>query len=366
MAAPTHRRIAALARVSQATVSLALRNHPRISAATRERVAAIAARLDYRTTPLVSALMAQQRTTRPVHYRATLGFVYTQVRRDIRTDEIVSRYFRGAAARALELGYTLEPFWLTAPGMNEKRLSEILVHRGIHGLILAALALQPPPGAAQLCAGRMALDWPRFSAVALGATLREPDLDRTTHDNFRGMSETVRRLRSAGFRRIGLAMSPQHDQRVNHLWLAGFLAFSHALPRAEQVPPFVPTAERWAIEPFAAWFERHEPDALVSVDVAPRDWLLTSGHARRRRLGYASCRWLPGRGCAGWYQNYEQIGAAATDLVVGKLHRNERGVPAQPHELLIKGRWMDGSFVIEPVSGRAPLRAVASNPVCRA
>lgn len=49
--------VATAAGVDRTTVSLALRNHPRISLATRKRVQQVADELGYRTHPLVSALM---------------------------------------------------------------------------------------------------------------------------------------------------------------------------------------------------------------------------------------------------------------------------------------------------------------------
>ena len=49
--------VALKAGVHRTTVSLALREHPRIPAATRMRIKAIAAKLGYRINPLVSALL---------------------------------------------------------------------------------------------------------------------------------------------------------------------------------------------------------------------------------------------------------------------------------------------------------------------
>ncbi len=49
--------VARSAGVHRTTVSLALRNHPRIPQATRDRVKQIANDLGYRINPLVSALM---------------------------------------------------------------------------------------------------------------------------------------------------------------------------------------------------------------------------------------------------------------------------------------------------------------------
>ena len=36
-----------------------------------------------------------------------------------------------------------------------------------------------------------------------------------------------------------------------------------------------------------------------------------------------------------------KMGAAAVELVVGQIHRNERGSPEIPHTLLLEGVWTD-------------------------
>ena len=60
----TMKTIAAQAGVTQATVSMCLANSPRIPAATRERIQAVADRLGYRPNPYVSALMRIRRQGR--------------------------------------------------------------------------------------------------------------------------------------------------------------------------------------------------------------------------------------------------------------------------------------------------------------
>jgi len=37
----------------------------------------------------------------------------------------------------------------------------------------------------------------------------------------------------------------------------------------------------------------------------------------------------------------EQLGGAAVEMVVGQIHRNERGNPTCPHTLLIDAMWVD-------------------------
>jgi LacI family transcriptional regulator len=64
--------------VTKAAVSLALRNQPGVSAELRAAVKALAAKLDYRASPLLAVHMAQVRARRRPHYRATLALLSNQ------------------------------------------------------------------------------------------------------------------------------------------------------------------------------------------------------------------------------------------------------------------------------------------------
>ena len=79
----TQRDIARAAGLSQATVSLALRRHPGLPAATIARVHAAAAGLGYRPDPLVSALMSQRQARKPGGtLRAKIAFLTAFPTRD--------------------------------------------------------------------------------------------------------------------------------------------------------------------------------------------------------------------------------------------------------------------------------------------
>ncbi|MCU0791263.1 MAG: helix-turn-helix domain-containing protein [Opitutaceae bacterium] len=69
------RDIANLVGLDPSTVSLALRDHPRIAAATRERVRRAAAKLGYAPDPLLSALASYRRNVHERPVTATLGWV---------------------------------------------------------------------------------------------------------------------------------------------------------------------------------------------------------------------------------------------------------------------------------------------------
>jgi DNA-binding LacI/PurR family transcriptional regulator len=72
MPQPTMAEVAKVVGVSKNTVSLALRGSPRISEATRKRIAEAAETLGYRLNPTVAHLMAQLRQNRSPGYHSLL------------------------------------------------------------------------------------------------------------------------------------------------------------------------------------------------------------------------------------------------------------------------------------------------------
>lgn len=338
----THRQIAAAAGVSQTTVSFALRNNPKISISVRDRVRRIARSLGYRPNAYVATLMAHVRASRAPHQIATIGFIYTQpTRKAIHDDYVVCRYFTGARNRAADLGYGLDPFWLGDRNMSEKRLSMILAHRGIAGVVLGPLAFDTP---SRFAGGHIHMDWSRLVTVALGRTIAEPEVDRACHDNFSAMLELMERLIGRGYRRIGLALHHKDDDRVNHLWLAGFLTRLHGQKLIAPLEPLL--AREWSYEVFRSWYRENHPDCVISHGIITRLWLEKCDAAKRRKTGFATVSWNPSKiGLAGMYQNYERIGAMAINMVVGRLQRNEPGLPESPHSLLVKGRWVEGKSI---------------------
>lgn len=161
--APTIRDVARAAGVGASTVSLALRNDPRLRPATRDHVRKVASEIGYLPNATLSSLMAQVRVGKNSPFQATLGFLNAAedpaILREIPT---FREWARGAAERARELGYSVDQFWLHDASCSATRLVEILQARGIRGLIVAGLQNDGilPPSHAEV--------WPGFSAVVIG------------------------------------------------------------------------------------------------------------------------------------------------------------------------------------------------------
>jgi LacI family transcriptional regulator len=330
------RDIARRAGVHFTTVSLALRNSPRLPRETCEHLQRVAAEMGYTPDPMLSSLAVYRNSLRPVDYHATLAWVTAFASRDQwREVPVFREQYQGATDRAVELGFRLEHFWLTEPGMSSARATQILRTRGISGLIIAPL---PKAG------GTVQLDWAQFSSVAIGYSLVSPSLHLACAHQYRCIRLALHELALRGYRRVGLVVLRSSDERVDHNWLAGYLIEQFEVPGKQRLAPLVLTA--WDDGAFDAWLARELPDAIISKLPETLHALRTRGFAVPRDIGLAYLSDThPGDEHSGVDENSGKVGAAAVDFVVGMLHRNERGVPEFAHRLLIEGKWIEGSTV---------------------
>ncbi|MDP0494704.1 MAG: LacI family DNA-binding transcriptional regulator [Verrucomicrobiota bacterium JB024] len=334
----TLRDIAKKAGVHYATVSRALAKHPSIPESTQRRIQALAQEMDYVPDPMLSALSAYRVRLRPKVFQGSLAWVTNGKTGDeLEVHEIFNLYREGARHRAAELGYSLENFWLKEGGMSLKRAADILAARNIRGLLICP---QSVAGA------RIELDWSHFSAVTFGYTLGWPALHTVASHTFRALVSAVDQVRAHGYRRLGFVLSAERDVRTFHIWSGAFLACQQQWPKAERVPLHCPKVMNE--KALMSWVERYRPDVLISSLHELIEVLERHGYRIPRDIGFASPSLTTGpRPVSGIDENSFQMGEAAVNLLVGMMHRNERGIPSTPHTLMIEGTWQAGQTLAE-------------------
>ncbi len=332
--------VADRAGVSRMTVSRALRNHREVSPAMRRRIAEVAAEMGYRANPMVSALMANLRASKNRSGTETIAFLTTHDSPETwRRIPILQRFFTGAAARASELGFELEEFCLPRSGMTEGRLSRMLWARNIQGILVAPA---PHPGY------RLALEWERFASVAIGFSVIRPNLHRIANHQIHSLRAALKEACALGYRRPGLVMEREHDQRVDHNWEMAFLEFQNRAPRSARIPILNP--ETVAFGDFRKWFLRHRPDVVLATTTKARaqitGWLDGLGMGVPDDVGFISLnKDRRDDDTSGIDQNPELVGEAAIELLAEQLYHNNRGLPKAPKVVLIEGCWVEGKTV---------------------
>jgi hypothetical protein len=119
------------------------------------------------------------------------------------------------------------------------------------------------------------------------------------------------------------------------------------LPEEDRVPLLVlkewsqPT--RKVLKEIDSWVKRYRPDAVFSTEGNVKALLTAAGYQVPRDLGLATTSVTNGDVDAGICENPEEAGATAVKNLVGLIQRNEMGIPEFPHEILVRGTWVDGS-----------------------
>ena len=324
--------IAAKAGVHVTTVSLALRNSPRLPVATRERIRTLADQLGYAPDPMLQALVAYRSGAAARRSPPTLAYVTNwNTRLGWREVTAHPQFFDGATARAKELGYNLEHFWMREPGLTHGRLSRILHTRGINGVIIAShvreidVALQ--------------FDWSRFAAVKIDYFPHEPQLPVVTNDQLQIIRLAMQRTIARGYRRIGFIMDEGWDITVDHLWQAGFIWEQQTLAPADRIPPYLMPNK----EPLAAWIRRHRPEVLLGKTEFVTATFKEMGLQVPKDIAFVDIFLddLSGK-TAGVVQNHTEVGRLAVELLAGQLQQNKYGIPAIPTTTYVEGTWRDG------------------------
>ncbi len=328
--------------VSPSTVSRALRNHPGIPETTRQRIIKAATALGYRPNPLVATLMAQLHTGRAASEAPALAILDFSLEHPPTWDTNAFLQFEaGARARAHALGFDLESFWCNAPDMTPVRLQKMLRTRGITGVIV--------PPVTHLWGRAMDLDWSRFAVAGLASMRDEPRINRAGADHFFNVQLALKNLTASGYRKIGFTMPRSMSELTKDRWLAGFYAFLHNSKnghhhRAVYIPEVLTTSG------LGQWLEQFEPDAIVYMG-GEIPFLLQELQIRvPDQLGVATLnRTFSETFFSGVSENSDAVGAAIVDLLVAQIHRNERGLPANPYTIQVQGLWCPGKSTHNPI-----------------
>ena len=334
--------IAKAAGVSKATVSYVLRNRPGPSLKMRARVLEVAKERGYIPDARMGSWMARIRDSTS---KALIPIAWL----DTNWDEgawkykFLSPYLEGAQAKAAELGYRLESIWAGEPGMTMQRISRIVYHRGIEGVVVTHQTRH------------FRLNWNKVAAVTIEATLQSPRLHRATTDHTFNLLLALKMLKRMGYRRIGIFLERGVGRDSYNLCKAGAYHFQAGIPPAQVVPPlFYVSREkdtnRGEIQrEFAAWVRAHRPDVIVGHDNRLVAMVQALGLRVPEEMGVAHIAtdddvadW------AGINSNRREVGAAAIGWLVYLLQNRQFGVPQAAMNIGIRGTWHGGRTLLAP------------------
>jgi LacI family transcriptional regulator len=343
--------IAERADVHVTTVSLALRNHPRLPTQTRERIQALAKSMGYAPDPFLRALVAYRGKMMPRRNPPTLAYVtHWNTRWGWKKVTAHPDFYSGAESKARELGFNLDHFWMGEPGLTHSRLNSILCARGINGVIIASHMREVDVA--------LHFDWARFSAVKIDYFPHKPELHNVTNDQCGIIRLAMQRVMSQGYRRIGFVMHRGWDHSVDHLWSAGFLCEQQNLAEADRIPmllfPEAQPVENWINESkaevvappsmFDRWFKKYRPEVILSKASFVEPRFRDLGLRVPQDIAFADVFLdLFDGSTAGVRQNHATVGELAVEILAGQLQHNKYGVPEIPTTTYVEGTWFDGA-----------------------
>lgn len=320
------RAVAEAANVCLQTASLALRNSPRLSAQTRERVRVIAQNLGYRPDPEISRLMSRLRPSRKLRASVVIAMIdlHRDPQRKLHPYDAGVR--KGVEVRATALGFGVSLFRLSDYRGQLRQMLRVIHHRGITGAVLLP-STEP-------IALEANLGWEGISVIAATTTVTAPQFHQVVPNHTHNIMALIEHLRLRGRPRIAAIFNESLDRRTHHAYSIALAWHGHrdrimVLPDAME--------EALAVAKTAAWLQQHRPDVIIGGDFMMR---LLQWEKLSPMLGEIEVVALTsqlGGTTAYLDQRPSLIGACAVSLLTGMMHNNETGIPSDPQATAIRG-----------------------------
>jgi LacI family transcriptional regulator len=336
---PNHRRVtmsdvAAVAHVHKSTVSLALRNQPKLNAATRERIRKIAVELGYRPDPMLDLFNLHRRTLAPPRAAGAIAFVS-----DLPNPAALARserhemIFSAAREEAKRMNFALELFLVGPAQLSASRLSRVLQARGITGILLGALS----PATRSLD-----IDWSKFCVVGIESMQVEPSVDNVSTDYCQAARLCALQLWQRGKRKVGFIVASSLGAELEGQLRAGYLIETYAKNPAEITPFFRLDEEGEDGGGLSEWIASGRLDAVVGCGVNVPGLAARIQSGVSGRLTWSSIDIRNARsGCPGVPALHGDLGRRAVELLIMRLQINLLGLPANPATTFFPVEWRD-------------------------
>ncbi|PTX92199.1 hypothetical protein DB346_24985 [Verrucomicrobia bacterium LW23] len=330
--------IAAKLGISHATVSLALKNHPRISAERRQQVQIAAEELGYQPDPMLSSLVAYRHSKRSVTIHSAIAWInHWDKPGELRQLHEFDLYWQGASKAVERFGYRLEEF-IWNQDMTPQRMETILRTRGIKGVLVPPHPSQPH---------WEEFHWQDFAVIRFGLSIKNIASHLVTSDQMQGVYLATKTISEYGYERIGFVIAEHFDAHLGGNHMAGFQAAQRIIPLRHALPPLLlplkPNEREPSTTMLKKWLEKYKPDAVLTTERALPKALRELGIRvpQDLALGSTSLSDIPEIG-SGLDQNSEEIGRVAAENVISLINANDESRAFIPRRILVASTWRDG------------------------
>lgn len=321
------RDVAHAARVCVMTVSLALRDNPRISEPTRHRIKRIASDLGYHPDPELSRLMNHLRVSRTARGRTSVAVIDFFPTADYPENAYNRNVRLGALQRATELGFSLTTFHGADYNHNLRNLLKVVRARGLEGALLM-------PSVVPLTLD-LGVNWNGLSVVTTSKSILAPRFHCVVPNHFGNMMRLIETMHEMGWSRVCAVFDEYFNERTGQGFAAAVKWHGHA-PLTLIVPQTLSGGQR--AELVADWIARHRPNAVFAQsDAVPQALPLLKKIRPRIDLQFVGLGSHNFNGQSYLDERADLVGSAAIDLLAGMMYYHETGIPAHSRTTSIDG-----------------------------
>ncbi|MES2310108.1 MAG: LacI family DNA-binding transcriptional regulator [Verrucomicrobiota bacterium] len=322
--------IAKKAQVTQATVSLALRNSLLISKEIRNKIQTLAKRLGYQVNPVVSELMAHLRHSKESNFKASIAYLYP---RYYGPKTQLGGYIEGAISRAHALGYKIDPYCLEKESWGFAKLKKILYSRGIRGVLIS-------PSQDELKMAKLVRPLiSSFPIVLVGFHSQIIPVSYVSSDHHSGMMQSLRELEKLGHKRIGFVANPHFDRKREGRSTSAYLGYYQLYSKHSALP--ILEWDTLDTSLLRKWVQDYRPDAIICGDGQLEEVLKKMGCTPFPTLSTPT--WNESQQNSHWSgidQHPEQMGSSAVELLLQQIHHPDYERSFQARGILVEGHWV--------------------------
>ncbi|MCH2036741.1 MAG: LacI family DNA-binding transcriptional regulator [Puniceicoccaceae bacterium] len=336
---PNMQQIADAAGVSKSSVSLALRNDPRLAEDTTAHIQKVANDMGYCRNPIVDNLMSQLRLSSRSSFLANIALLNCAPFEDLNSNHTFQRLRKGVYDHSQELGYGVEEFWLQRPDVRPQRIKQILDARGIKGLILVGILK-----AEDVYDVNFNDLLNTFATSVIGTSLLDKSISCATNDQYLTARRATLKVLEMGYKRPLLLMPKQVDTLLEEKFSSGYYSIVRGIPTKDQLEAI--DLDLSKIDSIVRRIREIKADVIITNSDDMYGLLENTPFDIPQELGLVHLDWHPGtEKWAGMRQNHRVVGRAGVDIVVGQLNRNEFGAQEHPLVVEVESTWVDGPSV---------------------
>jgi DNA-binding LacI/PurR family transcriptional regulator len=318
--------------ITKSAVSLALKNHPRISQARREEIQAVAKQMGYQPNAAATALAHFKQQSKSTPIQAAIAWINAWPDpRKVHAFHEFERYWQGASKAAEKFGFRLQEFTVNNE-MPLGRLKKILLTRNIRGVMIAPTSVDHE------------IDWTSlgledFCVMRIGRRVNPLHVHFVTSAQAADAILAFDKIRERGYERIAFSGSFHRDR----LFGAGFQWVQQELPARSRLPPYIFHSLEPDQRELEAWLKKAKPNAMLVDNLRLPQMIRTAGYRVPEDIALAGTSVLDIPVNAGIDQNAEEIGRVSVLVMISLMNDNAQGLPPIRREILIRGKWVDGS-----------------------